>query len=89
MLRITLPREHIIFESSKGTTTRRFQRKIILVINSIMATAAVQHAPGNTLDQVVEPLAQESKPAKHDVATELNYYQDPGDGSLPAPFYVG
>jgi hypothetical protein len=53
-----------------------------------MATAAVQHSPGNTLDQVIEPLAQE-KPAKHDVATELNYYQDPGDGTPPAPFYVG
>jgi len=55
-----------------------------------MATAAVQHAPGNTLDQVVEPLAQENnKPAKHDVATELFYYDDPGDGTPPAPFYVG
>ncbi|KAF4628249.1 hypothetical protein G7Y89_g9906 [Cudoniella acicularis] len=54
-----------------------------------MATAAVQHAPGNAVDQVVEPLAQGTKPAKHNVATELNYYQDPGDGTLPAPFYVG
>lgn len=55
----------------------------------IMATAAVQHAPSNTLDQVIEPLAQEKKIPKHDVVTELNYYQDPGDGSLPAPFYIG
>jgi hypothetical protein len=56
----------------------------------IMATAAVQHAPGNTLDQVVEPLVQENnKPAKHDVATELFYYDDPGDGTPPAPSYVG
>jgi len=54
-----------------------------------MATAAVQHAPGNTLDQVIEPRAQNNKPVKHDVATELNYYQDPGDGTLPAPVYVG
>ncbi len=54
-----------------------------------MASAAVQHAPGNILGQVIEPLIQETKPAKHDVATELNYYQDPGDGSVPAPFYVG
>ena len=54
-----------------------------------MATAAVQHAPGNTIGQVVEPLAQEAKPAKHDVATELYYYKDPGDGTLPAPSYVG
>jgi hypothetical protein len=54
-----------------------------------MATAAVQHAPGNALGQVVEPLAQENKPAKHDVATELYYYKDPGDGTPPAPSYVG
>jgi hypothetical protein len=54
-----------------------------------MASAAVQHAPGNTLGQVIEPLVREAKPVKHDVATELNYYQDPGDGSVPAPFYVG
>jgi hypothetical protein len=54
-----------------------------------MATASVQHAPGNTFDQIVEPLAQETESAKHNVATELNYYQDPGDGTLPAAFYVG
>ncbi|KAH8812669.1 hypothetical protein F5884DRAFT_786059 [Xylogone sp. PMI_703] len=54
-----------------------------------MASAAVQRAPGDTLYQVVEPLSQGSKPAKHNVATELNYYQDPGDGSPPPPFYVG
>jgi hypothetical protein len=50
-----------------------------------MATAAVQHAPGNTLGKIIEPVAQETKPAKHDVATELNYYNDSGDGTLPAP----
>lgn len=55
-----------------------------------MATAATQHAPGNALDQVVEPLAQENnKPTKNDVAAELYYYKDPGDGTLPAPSYVG
>jgi hypothetical protein len=55
-----------------------------------MATAATQHAPGNALDQVVEPLAHESnKPVKHDVQAELYYYKDPGDGTLPAPTYVG
>ncbi|KAF2815512.1 7alpha-cephem-methoxylase P8 chain related protein [Mytilinidion resinicola] len=54
-----------------------------------MATAAVQHSPGNTLDQVVEPLARETKPAKHDVPTELYYYDDPGDGTPPTPSYVG
>jgi hypothetical protein len=59
------------------------------VKNSKMATAAVQHSPGNTLDQVVEPLAHENKSAKHDVAAELYYYKDPGDGTPPAPSYVG
>jgi hypothetical protein len=54
-----------------------------------MALAAVQHAPGNTLDQVVETRAQETKPTKHDVAAELYYYKDPGDGTPPAPSYVG
>lgn len=32
-----------------------------------MATAGVQHAPGNTVDQVMEPLAQENRRPKHDV----------------------
>jgi len=52
-----------------------------------MATAAVQHAPSNTFGQVVEPLVKESKPTKHDVATELFYYLD--DGKPIAPAYVG
>lgn len=53
----------------------------------IMATTATQHAPaGNTLDQVIEPLARETKPAKHDVVAEMNYYV--GEG-LPAIVYVG
>ena len=25
----------------------------------------------------------------HDVVAEFNYYKDPGDGSLPAPTYIG
>jgi len=55
-----------------------------------MAVTAVQHAPGSAaIGQVAESLAQKTNPARHDVATELNYYQDPGDGTLPAPFYVG
>jgi hypothetical protein len=54
-----------------------------------MATAATQTAPGHTFGQVVEPAIQDTKPAKHDVATELYYYKDPGDGSEPAPSYVG
>lgn len=54
-----------------------------------MATAIVQQAPGNTLGQVIEPLAQQTKSEKHDVAAEVNYYKDPGDGTPPAPSYVG
>jgi hypothetical protein len=54
-----------------------------------MAAAAVQQAPGNTFGKVVEPLVQGIKPAKHDIASELYYYQEPEDGSPPAPTYVG
>jgi hypothetical protein len=54
-----------------------------------MATATVQQAPGNIIGQVSKPLAREKKPAKHDIAAELYYYKDPGNGTLPAPSYVG
>lgn len=55
-----------------------------------MATAATQTAPGHNFSQKVEPAqVQSSKPKKHDVATELYYYKDPGDGTAPAPSYVG
>ncbi|KFY26651.1 hypothetical protein V493_03958 [Pseudogymnoascus sp. VKM F-4281 (FW-2241)] len=54
-----------------------------------MASAAVQQAVGHTFGQVISPLTQETKVAKHDVSTELNYYQDPGDGTPPVPYYVG
>ncbi|RDW67522.1 hypothetical protein BP6252_08918 [Coleophoma cylindrospora] len=54
-----------------------------------MASATVQNPPGNIVGQVVDHLAQKDEPTKHNVLTELNYYQDPGDGTLPAPFYVG
>ncbi|KFX93211.1 hypothetical protein O988_06933 [Pseudogymnoascus sp. VKM F-3808] len=54
-----------------------------------MASAAVQHPAGHTFGRLVEPLTQESKVTKHDVTTELNYYQDPGDGTPPVPYYVG
>jgi hypothetical protein len=60
-----------------------------LLLYPNMATAAVHLAPGNTLGQVIEPLASENKPAKHDVHTELYYYDDPGDGTPPVPSYVG
>jgi len=54
-----------------------------------MATAAVQHAPGNAFGQVVAPPSQTKKPTKHDVSTELYYYKESDDGSPPAPSYVG
>lgn len=54
-----------------------------------MATAAVQHAPGHNFSQTVEPAVQSKPSKKHDVATELYYYKDPGDGTPPAPSYVG
>ena len=28
-------------------------------------------------------------PARHDIVTTINYYDDPGDGSAPMPVYVG
>ena len=54
-----------------------------------MATAAVQYAPSYTPDQVVEPLKSENVQKRHDVATGLNYYAEPADGSPPRPTYVG
>ena len=55
-----------------------------------MATADVQSAPGHSFGQKVEINLQNSnKPEKHDVATELYYYKDPGDGSKPRDTYVG
>ena len=58
-----------------------------------MASAAVQQLGGHSTS--FEPLTtqlQDTKtpqPEKHHVHTSLNYYKDPGDGSLPAPTYVG
>ena len=54
-----------------------------------MASVAVQYAPNATFDQKVETTIRSSQPKKHDVVTELYYYKDPGDGSPPAPSYVG
>jgi len=58
-----------------------------------MAQAAVQYPGGHSTS--FEPLTTELKGAsrsqqeKHHVHTQLNYYKDPGDGSAPAPTYVG
>ncbi|KAF2475059.1 uncharacterized protein BDR25DRAFT_384605 [Lindgomyces ingoldianus] len=35
------------------------------------------------------PLASPPRPKRRDVSTTLNYYRDPGDGSLPTPVFVG
>lgn len=54
-----------------------------------MATAdvirPVDFAPPKT---VVSSAALEEKSAQHNVRTVLNYYNDPEDGTPPAPFYV-
>nr|ANM86433.1 hypothetical protein [Cladonia uncialis subsp. uncialis]AUW31030.1 hypothetical protein [Cladonia uncialis subsp. uncialis] len=61
-----------------------------------MASAAVQQlAQGHST--TFEPLHAKTEVATsvpkskevHDVPTKLNYYKDPGDGSEPAPSYVG
>ncbi|OQV02595.1 hypothetical protein CLAIMM_07762 [Cladophialophora immunda] len=58
-----------------------------------MASAAVQQPGGHSTS--FEPLTAQLKstsvpqPEKHHVHTQLNYYKDPGDGSPPAPTYVG
>jgi hypothetical protein len=53
-----------------------------------MATAAVQQAPITPIGYQAEPL-KENPEKSHDVHTTLFYYKDPGDGSPPAPTYVG
>ncbi|KAL9617853.1 MAG: hypothetical protein Q9160_007403 [Pyrenula sp. 1 TL-2023] len=60
-----------------------------------MASAAVQQPSGHSTS--FEPLTGQTKdnkassttPKPQDVPTTLNYYKDPGDGSEPAPTYVG
>ena len=61
-----------------------------------MATAATQQ-PAQGHSTTFEPLHAKTEVATfapkpkevHDVSTQLNYYKDPGDGSEPAPSYVG
>ncbi|KIV80786.1 hypothetical protein PV11_08262 [Exophiala sideris] len=59
-----------------------------------MASAAVQQ-PSGSHSTSFEPVTTQSKASaaphqeKHHVQTSLNYYKDPGDGSAPAPSYVG
>jgi hypothetical protein len=54
-----------------------------------MATAAVQQAPITPIGYQAEPLKEKSTEKNRDVQTTLFYYKDPGDGSPPAPTYVG
>lgn len=35
------------------------------------------------------PAATGNGSVPRDVATEINYYNDPGDGSLPLPVFIG
>ena len=61
-----------------------------------MASAAIQQ-PAQGHSTTFEPLHAKTEVATfaskskedHDVSTTLNYYKDPGDGSEPAPTYVG
>ena len=61
-----------------------------------MASAAVQQLAQDH-STTFEPLHAKTEVATsvpkskevHDVPTKLNYYKDPGDGSEPAPSYVG
>jgi len=61
-----------------------------------MASAAIQQ-PSQGHSTTFEPLHAKTEVATsvpksqdvHDVPTKLNYYKDPGDGSGPAPSYVG
>ena len=61
-----------------------------------MASATIQQ-PAQGHSTTFEPLHAKTELATsapkskevHDVPTKLNYYKDPGDGSEPAPAYVG
>jgi hypothetical protein len=39
--------------------------------------------------QETQPIANEDYAHKHNVATTLNYWDDPGDGSRPTPIFIG
>ncbi|KAI9869176.1 MAG: hypothetical protein M1823_009053, partial [Watsoniomyces obsoletus] len=53
-----------------------------------MASTAVQQISGHST--TFEPVAKvQTGSVKHHVNSSLNYYKDPGDGSRPAPTYVG
>lgn len=59
-----------------------------------MASTAIHEQPqghSTTFEPLTPsaPAAKPPAPQRHHVPTSLNYYRDPGDGSEPAPAYVG
>ena len=59
-----------------------------------MASAATQGPTGHLtsfepLETKLQTKPTSKTPEPQDVHTTLNYYKDPGDGSEPAPIYVG
>jgi hypothetical protein len=51
-----------------------------------MATKASNN--GNLLPGISASLCTELCSSPNNVVTSLNYYDDPGDGSLPEPVYI-
>lgn len=47
--------------------------------------------PPHQLSSTLNPISVQEPQSQqvHDVHTELHYYKDPGDGSPPAPIYIG
>ncbi|KAI1386070.1 uncharacterized protein F4822DRAFT_304772 [Hypoxylon trugodes] len=50
-----------------------------------VATTQVSHGFGTSAQ---EPIHTSQTPERHDVLTTINYYKDPGDGSLPMPIVI-
>lgn len=53
------------------------------VASTAQASLAFQ-APSESIVQV----ALRPREKRHDVPTNINYYKDPGDGSLPMPIVI-
>ena len=47
------------------------------------------HLLSNNDHEVQTSQSTPKGPEAHDVVADFHYYKDPGDGSLPAPSYVG
>ncbi|KAH8203873.1 hypothetical protein TruAng_001937 [Truncatella angustata] len=74
-----------LFDSSSPASCSTAQRLSDVSPTSTMATM-VSDMANNAPD---ESTAVNEHQEKHDVATELNYWDDPGDGSRPTPIYIG